>query len=966
MKKLLVISCFIIILYSVSFGQVNVEHFDYPADSVLTVVSGFRNRTVTNAEDASISIVSPGLIYDGLVSKGNAARMPASDDLDDNPATLEESIVYRDFFTDSVAEGSVYMSALIQTHEIRNRNGYAGNYFFMTLSPHDISRTRVRLCAKDNSGKVQIGLAKSWVSDIDWSANLDYDKTYLIVIKYEFVGEWNSTTSDDKVSAYIFERGYDGVPYTEPATATLTARDIASTDLPNIKKVLLRQSTVNATVDGIILGKTWNNVVLADNSAIPDPAGPAKSFHVSFSSGDDSNAGSLEAPFKTIQKAASSMSPGDTCYIHAGTYYEMVRPANSGIESEPLVFTVYRDDEVVIHGGKILTGWTKHSENIYKVPVSENIKDLFADRQYMLWARHPNMPYDQIKGIDMCRPTLGTANPPAGIDWTGVTVFQRDKEGWSNGITKQNDYVSLPDNVSLGGWLMGVPGLIDSEGEWCWKDGILYFWPIGNKDPNTLLVEGKVRDCAFDLTNRNYIVLKKITVFGATINMSNSQNCCLDGCKVLYLNSIMFNQMDNFFVSKWDNCSPMTTNLQGKGILVGGSNNTLQNCEIAHSWSSCVSLIGSNNKVYNSHIYDANWGLYPGCAVIAMNGGGHIIRRNSLHDATSNIILHTNKFNYFTSQREPWYIDYNEIYNVGLASTDNGGIYCFMTDGVGSVISYNWIHDSYNGFSTTLHSGSGIYLDNFSMNFIVHHNVIWNVMNGATATGIRANNPFPEINSTMGFVPNRHQIYNNTMFNCRKSINSPYNDWNGNIGVPYWNETKVFNNILLQSLSFGNAMVAGNYHGNNPMFANSAQQNFRLTAGSPCINGGIAISGVTDGYVGSAPDIGAYEYGGVDWVPGHKAAGSTPTPASHDKMMPGLKVYPNPVSGELFIEPGQIADKRYLVRLISAKGEIVKTGYIDAGSKNHRLDLSPFKNGIYVLQLLSDNQIYTKKIIITK
>jgi hypothetical protein len=32
---------------------------------------------------------------------------------------------------------------------------------------------------------------------------------------------------------------------------------------------------------------------------------------------------------------------------------------------------------------------------------------------------------------------------------------------------------------------------------------------------------------------------------------------------------------------------------------------------------------------------------------------------------------------------------------------------------------------------------------------------------------------------------------------------------------------------------------------------------------------GSTIEGVTDRYVGSAPDIGAYEYGGSEWIPGY-------------------------------------------------------------------------------------------------
>lgn len=586
--------------------------------------------------------------------------------------------------------------------------------------------------------------------------------------------------------------------------------------------------------------------------------GFGKSYHVAIT-GKEANPGSLKSPYKTIQKAAEVMLPGDTCYIHKGTYYETVRPASSGTEGSPLVFTAYRNDEVIVHGGKVLTGWTKYKGSIYEVAVTDSVKELFSNRQYMLLARHPNMPFDPQKGFDMCRPTLGTANPPANVDWAGVTVFKSlNKEGWWNRVTKQNSYVLLSDDVALGGWLMGVPGLLDSEGEWCWKDGSLYFWPIGNKDPNNLLVEAKVRDCGFDLTGRNYINLNKITIFGATLNMEGTNHCMVDGCKILYVSSMF--DTSKFNVVDWDNCSPMSANLQGKGVLVGGSNNTIQNCEIAHSWGNCVSLLGNNNKVLNSHIYDANWQGWE-CAVLSMNGGGHVIRGNTLHDAQRSIILCTNKFG-INPPTKPWIIDYNEIYNSGLAKTDNGGIYCFMTDGVGSVISHNWIHDNYNGYSTTLHSGSGIYLDNYSMNFIVHHNVIWNIMNGHSATGIRANNPRTEER------PNNHQIYNNTMFNCRRSINSPDNDWNGKIGQPYWKNTKVFNNILLQDLTFGPATVENNYAGNNPMFADTVKYDFRLKPGSPCIDAGKVIPGITDGYSGSAPDIGAYEYNVTEWVPG--------------------------------------------------------------------------------------------------
>src|SRR3712207_9082482 len=56
-----------------------------------------------------------------------------------------------------------------------------------------------------------------------------------------------------------------------------------------------------------------------------------------------------------------------------------------------------------------------------------------------------------------------------------------------------------------------------------------------------------------------------------------------------------------------------------------------------------------------------------------------------------------------------------------LQTTDGGGIYTYGTDGTGGEIAYNVVHG--------IHSGGfgapAIYLDNFSSDYSVHHNVVW-------------------------------------------------------------------------------------------------------------------------------------------------------------------------------------------------------------------------------------------------
>lgn len=62
--------------------------------------------------------------------------------------------------------------------------------------------------------------------------------------------------------------------------------------------------------------------------------------------------------------------------------------------------------------------------------------------------------------------------------------------------------------------------------------------------------------------------------------------------------------------------------------------------------------------------------------------------------------------------------------------------------------------------------------------------------------------------------------------------------------------------------TFGSVGCVNNIAATNPLMVDPAANNFRLQSGSPCIDTGIARAGI--GYLGSAPDIGAFEFGGDD------------------------------------------------------------------------------------------------------
>jgi hypothetical protein len=109
-------------------------------------------------------------------------------------------------------------------------------------------------------------------------------------------------------------------------------------------------------------------------------------------------------------------------------------------------------------------------------------------------------------------------------------------------------------------------------------------------------------------------------------------------------------------------------------------------------------------------------------------------------------------------------------------------------------------------------------------------------------------------------------IYNNTLFNCANVGADTYNSWSTNNPDPaFWT------NDIYQYSASNNLFLAASPQ---TQLVNWTNEDFCLKPGAPAINAGVIIPGFTDGYIGSAPDLGAYEFGGLAWNAG---VGSEPT-----------------------------------------------------------------------------------------
>jgi hypothetical protein len=285
----------------------------------------------------------------------------------------------------------------------------------------------------------------------------------------------------------------------------------------------------------------------------------------------------------------------------------------------------------------------------------------------------------------------------------------------------------------------------------------------------------------------------------------------------------------------------ITVNSLGKGLVVGGSHNTVRNTEVAHSWGDCISMYGTDNTITNCRIHDADWSGTD-CACINVSGQRQTISHNTLYDAGRSMLVHRNTFEAM--------IEYNDMFTFGMLTDDLGGTYTFGAGGQQTQIAYNWVHGSYP--RTT--GASGIYLDNGSNNYIIHHNVVWDILRGQSSSPMGGN------------APSSNELWaNNTLWGnlIPRSLTFTGN-WTSTRWVNILDEQQLSRNAVI---SYENIYEGADHGMTNPDFSD-----FTLKAASPCVDAGKAVAPYTDGYTGAAPDIGAYEYGKTAWVPGATSA----------------------------------------------------------------------------------------------
>lgn len=599
----------------------------------------------------------------------------------------------------------------------------------------------------------------------------------------------------------------------------------------------------------------------------------AKEYYVA-NCGSDSNAGTIESPFQTITKALSVVEPGDRCLLREGEYREdVVINGVQGSNTQPIIIEPYNGEEVTFSGTTLVDGakWVKHSENIYKTKFTTPIWQLFVDGRSMSSARWPNANWDdgslwdrtnsmvwpesgelgyytneELKELDFSMEG-GMIVVNSGSFRTYQSRITEHKAGSNNFHYDTNGvqaHFSTVDRPELHGYFFeGKKELIDCPEEWFYDNDeqMLYLYLPGGAKPVKQIIEGKRQTFFFDGVDCKYITIKGVNFFGTTVQFHDCEGITLEDCKFDYptFNRRMAGSLQITQPTTISQSSPE-----------GVANSKIINCHFKYGDGPALSLSGVGYNVENCsfHYFDFS----------CLNGGGYMFDMVGSTNSTfrRNTASHTGNSEMLMVGKKS-VVELNDMSVCGLLQNDGSLIQVGVGQQPGTVVRYNWVHNS---------PRQGIRFDNSNLpnspwgkGCSVHHNVAWET-------------------DRCFFKGDEHYIYGNLVYDSILNDLIP----SANTSINGFNyKTITRNNISnkfsgdINEITEVPGVVDHNWAGNEQnkdirsQLRDPDNRDFRPKADSDLVDTGALVNGKTFSYVGSAPDIGPYEFGDENyWIPG--------------------------------------------------------------------------------------------------
>ena len=502
------------------------------------------------------------------------------------------------------------------------------------------------------------------------------------------------------------------------------------------------------------------------------------------SGGDNNNAGTLAAPFETLQYAVNQLTAGDILYIREGVYRETITIDEDGTSGNLITIQNYNNEVVTIDGTVDVTGtWSSYGSvsGAYQLSsYSTDITQLFVDDEPMVNARWPNAQFYDDSIFSHSTWAQGDEGDDANPN-SEEGSLQIDEDVFDPGSLDLNNSIGIlnigsfktetvkitghtqngaADDVITYGYTGGTDAdygttykdkhhyyffegkldFLDTNNEWFHDktNNILYLVTDNGLNPSTTgrTIKAKTTDYRVTFNGANYITFKGINFFATTIDIQNSDNLSIEECNF-------------YFPSASKRMLGLTNGLGSTSVTsINGTsdNNTIKKCLFENAEGEALVIRGDNNTIENNYFHHIDWSasdLNGLMVTIYCTGNSNTFTKNTIHTTGASATVLPGTASTFS---------YNKVTNTGLLQSD-GAVFQGTKNYVeGSNVHHNFIYDTEKyAFRYDAPGGDASVAGSYGR---MHHNIADNT-NGLM---IKGNNQIIAHNTVMNTINNRNDI----------------------------------------------------------------------------------------------------------------------------------------------------------------------------------------------------------------